>query len=275
MDRLHGQHQQQEPTPQGPAPRGASTADENILNPHPTPSFNLNGFANLAAFNLTQVDTACIAGIDWEHVDRSPTGSSIIDRSSVAHESGRTFHGYKDGKYFLPNDAAEQDRLDLQHAGFLRLLDGRLYLAPLQDPKFVLDIATGTGIWALEFGVFIASYSPFSVVPANKYLIAERHPEAQVIGTDLSDIQPKWRMPNCSFIQDDAEDEWLFGSTEDPIQFDYVHLRMVITCFDNPRTVMRNAFKSMKPGGWIEYLDISIDLQSIGNTLEGISSNFA
>lgn len=32
------------------------------------------------------------------------------------------------------------------------LLDGKLGEAPVKDPKFVLDIATGTGIWALDYG---------------------------------------------------------------------------------------------------------------------------
>lgn len=30
--------------------------------------------------------------------------------------------------------------------------DGALALAPIGNPKRVLDIATGTGIWAMEFG---------------------------------------------------------------------------------------------------------------------------
>jgi len=47
----------------------------------------------------------------------------------------------------------EQDRLDFQHAMFTLALDGRLALAPMQDtPKHVIDVATGTGIWADSFG---------------------------------------------------------------------------------------------------------------------------
>lgn len=30
------------------------------------------------------------------------------------------------------------------------LLCGELHKAPLRDPEFVLDIGTGTGIWAIE-----------------------------------------------------------------------------------------------------------------------------
>lgn len=36
---------------------------------------------------------------------RTSVGSSVIDPTSVLGESGRLYHGYKDGKYFSPNDA--------------------------------------------------------------------------------------------------------------------------------------------------------------------------
>jgi ubiquinone/menaquinone biosynthesis C-methylase UbiE len=41
---------------------------------------------------------------------------------------------------------------DLQHHSFKVMLDGKLNLAPISNPKRVLDLATGTGIWAIEFG---------------------------------------------------------------------------------------------------------------------------
>ena len=32
------------------------------------------------------------------------------------------------------------------------LFQGRLFHAPIRSPQFVLDIRTGTGRWAIEFG---------------------------------------------------------------------------------------------------------------------------
>lgn len=37
-------------------------------------------------------------------------------------------------------------------------LDNKLHLAPIgSNPQNVLDIATGTGIWAIDFGTFFPS----------------------------------------------------------------------------------------------------------------------
>lgn len=41
--------------------------------------------------------------------------------------------------------------LDLQHHVSLLSLDGKLCLAPFNENGLVLDIGTGTGIWAIQF----------------------------------------------------------------------------------------------------------------------------
>jgi tRNA1(Val) A37 N6-methylase TrmN6 len=48
--------------------------------------------------------------------------------------------------------------LDLQHHLYSLTLDGRLFLSPLKhNVRHVLDIGTGTGIWAIEFGLCSSS----------------------------------------------------------------------------------------------------------------------
>ncbi|KAI1840944.1 hypothetical protein JX266_012880 [Neoarthrinium moseri] len=179
---------------------------------------------------------------------RTPTNYSIIEEDSVIEDTGRSYHGYKQGKYYIPNDGVEQDRLDFQHRMFLEALDGQLSLAPLPDsPRQVLDICCGTGIWSIQF--------------------AEAHPDSTVLGTDLSFIQPSTGIPpNCSFIKEDAEDEWLY-----PHKFDYIHFRFVTTCFDDPKAVMRSAFENLNPGGWIEYQDIQTGFWSPDESVRGTS----
>jgi ubiquinone/menaquinone biosynthesis C-methylase UbiE len=53
---------------------------------------------------------------------------------------------------FLKCIQAEQDRLDFQHTALTILIGDKLGLAPVDSPEHVLDIATGTGIWAIEYG---------------------------------------------------------------------------------------------------------------------------
>ena len=59
------------------------------------------------------------------------------------------------------------------------LCDAHLHFAPLVQPKRILDIGTGTGIWAIQ--------------------MAEQYPESTIWGTDLSPIQPSWYVESSSF----------------------------------------------------------------------------
>ncbi|QPC59697.1 hypothetical protein HYE67_001928 [Fusarium culmorum] len=51
-----------------------------------------------------------------------------------------------------PNDDEEQNRMDLVHHIYSLVLQGKLHTAPINDnPQRVLDLGTGTGIWAIDF----------------------------------------------------------------------------------------------------------------------------
>jgi len=99
---------------------------------------------------------------------------------SYAH--GRRYHRYRHGRYPIPNDEDEQSREEMLHAMMLEATDGRLFYAPLDERsvKKVVDLGTGTGMWAIEIG--------------------ELFPHATVTGTDLSPIQPYWVPPNVKFV---------------------------------------------------------------------------
>ncbi|MCJ1225898.1 hypothetical protein MMC12_002547 [Toensbergia leucococca] len=155
--------------------------------------------------------------------------SSIRD---YEFENGRRYHAYKAGSYAWPNDEAELDRLDLQHHINVLLCNGNLHLAPLDEPKKVLDIGTGTGIWVMEF--------------------AEKYPESTVIGTDLSPVQPEWVHDNVRFEIDDVESKWTYGLNS----FDYIHSRYMIGSISKWKSYIRKAFKHCKPGGYFEIQEL-------------------
>ena len=166
---------------------------------------------------------------------RTPTGSSVLDEGSI-EEYGRTYHHYKPDTYVMPNDADEQNRLDLQHHVQKLLLDGELYRAPLHNPRNILDMGTGTGIWAIQF--------------------AEQHPESHVIGSDLSLIQPKDMAPNVTFVREDADgDEWTFDRS-----FDYIHARAFCGFVTNMRKILRRAYEHLEPGGWVELQEFTHEI---------------
>lgn len=134
----------------------------------------------------------------------SSTTSLSSSVTAFRTEYGRRYHAFDEDAYWLPNDEEEMSRLDMQHVIWMICLSGRLHIAPIPpEIERVLDLGTGTGKWAIEF--------------------ADAHPAVQVIGTDLSPIQPSSVPLNCSFIIENIEDEWLFREP-----FDYIHSRTLL-----------------------------------------------
>lgn len=80
------------------------------------------------------------------------TGSASLSSSinDYMFENNRRYHKFKEGRYLLPNDEVEQNREDMKHCMVMLLCDQKLHFAPLENPQKVLDIGTGTGIWAIE-----------------------------------------------------------------------------------------------------------------------------
>ncbi|KAH8651931.1 S-adenosyl-L-methionine-dependent methyltransferase [Tricladium varicosporioides] len=148
-------------------------------------------------------------------------------------EHGRTYHGYRAGSYHFPNDPTETDRLDFQFEILKYCFKGQNYFAPLSEPKFILDIGTGTGQWAIEMG--------------------DEFPDAKVEATDLSPIQPRSVPENVHFFVDDAsEDDWVLPAHH----YDYIHTRVLLGCFTDFRDILRKAFYYLKPGGYMESQEI-------------------
>ncbi|KAH8651602.1 S-adenosyl-L-methionine-dependent methyltransferase [Tricladium varicosporioides] len=173
--------------------------------------------------------------------DNYESSTASISSSIMKHreENGRTYHAYKEGKYLSPNDEPEQDRLDLQHHLFTLTFDGKLFTAPIPKEKQlhrVLDVGTGTGIWAVDF--------------------ADEHPESQVLGIDLSPIQPSFVPPNVTFHIDDLEEPWTFSN-----KFDFIYSRMMTASFTDWPRFFEQSFKNLTPGGYIELADICFPVQ--------------
>jgi len=84
---------------------------------------------------------------DSQHSASTSLSSSV---RNYAFENGRRYHRFREGAYNFPNDDSEQDREDMKHAMMVNLCQ-TLHFAPIgPNPQNVLDMGTGTGIWAIE-----------------------------------------------------------------------------------------------------------------------------
>lgn len=184
------------------------------------------------------------SAFDPDDGSASDTTSLSSSVSKYRFENGRRYHGYKDGLYMQPNDEQQLSVQDLGHHMMLILLNNKLFTAPIVNkPQRILDVGTGTGIWAID--------------------IADQHESAQVVGTDLSPVQPEFVPPNCKFEIDDASSMWTFT----PGSMDLVFMRFLLGSFTDWPEVYREAFKSLKPGGWLEHHEVAPDVHSEDGTV--------
>jgi hypothetical protein len=87
---------------------------------------------------------------------------------------------------------------------------------------------------------------------------ADQFPSADVVGTDISPIQPLWVPPNCKFQIDDAQLPWTW-----PVDhFDFVHIRNLHGSIGDWPALYAQCFRHTKPGGWIENLEFGIATKS-------------
>ncbi|KAF6807959.1 methyltransferase [Colletotrichum musicola] len=156
-------------------------------------------------------------------------------------EHGRRYHAFRSGTYFMPNDEVEMDRLDLAHANTVKMFGG-LFTAPLEADKVhtILDIGTGTGIWAMEMG--------------------DMFPNAEVFGIDLSPMQPGWVPPNVRFEIDDVESPWIDR------KYDYIFCRYMTGAVKDWPKLIQNIYDHLNPGGWVEFIDVNGDFYSTDGT---------
>ncbi|KAF8473219.1 S-adenosyl-L-methionine-dependent methyltransferase [Kalaharituber pfeilii] len=158
-------------------------------------------------------------------------------------ENGRRYHAYAEGHYYAPNDDQQNQQLDIFHHVYALVLDGELYLAPIQNPSRILDLGTGTGLWVME--------------------MAEKFPKASVYGNDLSPIQPTWVPANAEFEVDDYTRDWVHP----PNSFNFIHARALYgTVLDWPK-MYAEIYNALAPGGWFEHLETTIKVETDDDTL--------
>lgn len=181
-----------------------------------------------------EVDKAAPSENSWK-TEPDPLMSLSPSIRDYNFENKRRYHKFKEGRYLLPNDDPEQEREDMKHALIVNLCDGALHNAPLNNPRKILDIGTGTGVWAIDSGSCSLYYSiRLRILCTDLLIVGDDYPDAEVTGIDLSPIQPPFVPPNVMFTIDDVEADWLYPDNS----IDFVHVRnMAPAVKDWPRLV--------------------------------------
>ncbi|CCT65349.1 uncharacterized protein FFUJ_02285 [Fusarium fujikuroi IMI 58289] len=139
--------------------------------------------------------------------------SSILEYRKF---QGRTFNSDKyETEYFAPNDERQKESIDISR-----------YLT--SEPGLVYGQYTNDDF-------------------------ADQYPNAEVIGTDLSPIQPDWVPPNVRFELEDATGNWTWANGT----FDFVHMRYLIGAIADWGALFKEAFRCCKPGGFVESVEVN------------------
>jgi ubiquinone/menaquinone biosynthesis C-methylase UbiE len=139
--------------------------------------------------------------------------------------------------YVLPKDLDETNRLDFQHYMLRSFIKGN-YLAPIGQPRDILDVGCGTGRWAMD--------------------LAAEFPRANVIGVDvapppLAEGAHADAADNYTFVQGNVLERLPFADNS----FDFVHQRYLILAIPASRwpQVIAELLRVTRPGGWVELIE--------------------
>ncbi|PNP74634.1 hypothetical protein FNYG_11970 [Fusarium nygamai] len=220
-------------TAQSPNPAETQSSPAAVLPPQQTDLIA----ANEEHDNEVEDDADSTLGTDAESSTASVSASILEYRRS----QGRTYHSDKfTTNYFLPNDDQQLESVDLtSKKGYDYCITDRLVLC-----QKVLDVGTGTGIWAIEF--------------------ADRHPNVEIVGTDLSPCQPEWVPPNVRFEIDDAALEWTWG----PDEFDFIHIRYIFGAIKDWSALFSEAYRCCVPGGWVQSAEADVEFRCDDGTID-------
>jgi ubiquinone/menaquinone biosynthesis C-methylase UbiE len=191
--------------------------------------------------------------LSWFQRGRSDgrAGHATLDRDGNAYLWSRERHKSGEVPYFLPSDSREISRLDFQHF-MMRYAIQRNYIAPLQNPKGILDVGCGTGRWAHE--------------------MAALFPRTKVFGLDVTadHIKEVNTIPgNYRFVLGNVLEELPFPDAT----FDYVHQRFMHMALPVNKwpSVVRELVRVTRPLGWVELVESDLIMHHQGPAMKQLT----
>ncbi|KAF9565333.1 hypothetical protein EC968_004170 [Mortierella alpina] len=166
-------------------------------------------------------------------------------------DDGRTRHTVESAPYMLPNDLTESDRLDAQHYLVRFIFKGNYNVKLDRDANLkILDVATGTGVWALE--------------------MAHEFPKADIYGVDISPIFPAEIKPkNCHFQLCNILDGLPFPDN----YFDFIYQRLLVYALTpaQRKQVNTELLRVLKPEGFLQLVESDGIVYNAGPEMEKIN----
>lgn len=151
----------------------------------------------------------------------------------------------------LPHDTNEINRLDFQHF-MLRYALQRNYIAPVTDPKSILDVGCGTGRWAHE--------------------MATAFPRAKVFGLDVTAGHENGQSTvptNYRFVVGNVLEELPFPDTT----FDFVHQRFLHMALPADRWsgAVQELVRVTRSEGWVELVESDLIIHNAGSAMKQLT----
>jgi SAM-dependent methyltransferase len=154
-----------------------------------------------------------------------------------------------DPHYLFPRHPDEPYRLDVQHYALRETLRAN-FVAPIREPRWVLDVGCGTGRWCVE--------------------VCDQLPGAVVVGLDLAAGEAPRREgeapPQYWFVKGNVLQGLPFADG----RFDFVHQRFLMAGVPLGAWlgVVVELVRVTRPGGWVELTEIPWVVEGAGPATE-------
>lgn len=217
-------------------------ANEEVEAPTPAAETTIDPPENVIAIDEGYERDSAYGGDDFS--SETTSLASTLLRGHV--ENGRRYASLRDD-YWGPSDEQQFETMDAGHVVYLLLESHEanpLFRSPIDDPANILDIGTASGTWAID--------------------AADKFPSATVHGVDIHPPPSLWVPPNAILEVEDVNDEWTWKKS-----FDLIHMRLMLGAFTDSEwtNLYEKCYQNIKPGGWIEQLELDCRVMSDDGTL--------